>query len=141
MPTEEGFDPDFPYAHYTWEHNINFIHYGGSFAGVVKYNLPDWELYPLLMSLNGIYFTGGPLDLFDKKTGKQHIYYQTARKIIKWAITRNSRGHHFPIFAICQGFEIMHLVMNDDRWDDTMEDVVDLYATSRPLIFSHKWPQ
>ncbi len=108
---------------------------------MVRYNLPDWELYPLLKSLNGIYFTGGPLDLFDKKTGEMSVYYKTARKIIKWAITRNSRGFHFPIFAICQGFEIMPLVMNDDKWDDTMENVADLYSTSRPLIFAHKWPQ
>jgi len=42
MPSTEQFDEDtFPYPHYTWEHNINFIHYAGSFAVPIRYDLEE----------------------------------------------------------------------------------------------------
>jgi hypothetical protein len=30
-------------------------------------------------------FTGGGLDLINKETGKQHEYYKTAKKILKYS--------------------------------------------------------
>lgn len=50
---------DFQYDHFSWEHNINFVHYGGSHAIPIRYDLPDEELYALLDQINGVFFTGG----------------------------------------------------------------------------------
>jgi gamma-glutamyl-gamma-aminobutyrate hydrolase PuuD len=52
----------FQYEHFTWEHNVNFVRYAGSFSLPIKYNLPDEELYELLDQINGAYFTGGGLN-------------------------------------------------------------------------------
>ena len=59
----------FQYPHFTWETNVNFVHYGGSWAVPIKYNIDDDDLYELLDSINGVFFTGGATELFDGKTG------------------------------------------------------------------------
>jgi len=54
-----GFNP----KHFSWEHNVNFIHYAGSFAVPIRYDISDEDLYPLLDSINGVFLTGGGLDI------------------------------------------------------------------------------
>lgn len=72
---------DFKFDHFSWEHNINFIHYAGSHALPIRYDLPDEDLYPLLDQINGVYFTGGGIkDLVSSP------YYVTARKIYDYSI-------------------------------------------------------
>jgi len=39
---------DFDPKHFSWEHNINFVHYAGSFAVPIRYDISDEDLYPLL---------------------------------------------------------------------------------------------
>ena len=69
MPTNPAWKSDsFQWDHYSWEHNVNYIHYGGTYASIVKFDLEDEELYHILDGLNGVYFTGGPLDLIDPET-------------------------------------------------------------------------
>lgn len=138
--TMPSYDEDFPFDHFSWEHNINFIQYAGTYAAVIKYNEADEDLYPLLDSLNGVYFTGGPLDLFDDDTNEPHTYYKTARKIFDYAKKENDAARPFPIFAICQGFEIIHLLANKDNFTDTMANV-DIYASSRKLNFMDRNPK
>ena len=48
MPTINGPTELFPYEHYVWEHNPNFVHYAGSYAIPVAYDVPEQELYSLL---------------------------------------------------------------------------------------------
>ena len=94
----------FPFKQYVWEHNINFVHYAGSYAIPVAYDIADDKLYALLDQLNGFYFTGGPLNLFDPD-GNPHTYYQTCKKIYRYALRqKDHKGIDWPIFGICQGF-------------------------------------
>ena len=74
----------FLWDEFTWEHNVNFIHYAGSFAVPIRYNLPDEDLYPLLDSINGVFFTGGGLDIINPDES-QHPYYKTAKKIFEYS--------------------------------------------------------
>jgi len=73
MPTAENADfwrpKGFNFKQYTWEHNVNLVRYAGTFAAVVKYDMPLDELEKLLDKMNGFYFTGGPLNLIDPETG------------------------------------------------------------------------
>lgn len=78
MPTSKS--ELFPFEHYVWEHNPNFVHYAGSYAIPVAYDMPPEDLERLLDQLNGFYFTGGPLEMFDNE-GKWHTYYETAKVI------------------------------------------------------------
>lgn len=63
-----------------WEHNVNFVHYAGTHAVPIKYDLPDEDLYPLLDSLNGVFLTGGAVPMI-QPDGTQHQYYKTSVKI------------------------------------------------------------
>lgn len=52
----------------------------------------------------------------------------------------NDNGRHFPLFGICQGFEILHLLANNDDFADTMTNV-DIYSQSRRLTFMDLEPK
>jgi len=57
--------PDF-----TWETNVNFLHYAGSWAVPVRYDLSDEDLEALLDSVNGVLFGGGDTPMIDWETGE-----------------------------------------------------------------------
>ena len=59
---------------------------GGVFPVYIPFNISDTDLYPLLDQINGVFFTGGDLDLFNETTGKPHNYTITAKKILDYAI-------------------------------------------------------
>ena len=49
MPTPDFFKTaTFTHPHFTWEDNINFVHYAGSWAVPIRYDISDDDLYPLL---------------------------------------------------------------------------------------------
>ena len=62
---------------------------GGLFPVYIPYNVSDADLYPLLNSINGVYLTGGDLDLYDQQTGALHPYTITSMKIVRYAIEQN----------------------------------------------------
>ena len=51
---------------------------GGLNAVRIPYNISDEDLYPLLDQINGVFFTGGGLDLYNYTTGVPHPYTVTA---------------------------------------------------------------
>ena len=58
------------YPHFTWETNVNFLHYAGSWAVPVRYDLSDEDLEALLGSVNGVFFAGGATPMIDWDTGE-----------------------------------------------------------------------
>ena len=84
-PKDGKFGKGFKYQHFIWEGNVNFIHYAGSWAVPIKYNIDDKDLYELLDSINGVFFTGGAMPLIDRESGEQSTYYKTAKKIFNYA--------------------------------------------------------
>ena len=117
---------DFHFDHFSWEHNINFVHYAGSHSLPIRYDLPDEDLYPLLNQINGVYFTGGGIiDLLGSP------YYKTARKIFDYSIEQMDKHNiTWPVFGICQGFETLHLLANNASTDTLT--YVEIYSESRP---------
>ena len=71
----------FNYPHFTWETNVHFIHYAGSWAVPIRYDLSDNDLETLLDSINGVFFTGGATPLIDEKTGEMTDFYKFAKKV------------------------------------------------------------
>lgn len=72
-------------------------------AVYIPYNITDTDLYPLLDQINGVFFTGGSLDLYNYTTQVPHPYTITAEKILNYAIDHTDNGDYFPILGICQG--------------------------------------
>jgi hypothetical protein len=68
--TWNGTTDTFDWKNFTWKHNVDFLHYAGSWAIPIRWDISDEDLYPLLDSLNGVYFAGGGADLVDRETGE-----------------------------------------------------------------------
>lgn len=108
----------------------NMVETTGARAVPISYRLPKDELYALLDKVNGVVFTGGDIEQFDKLRNKYHEYFEAAKLVTEYVIEKNKRGDYFPLFAICQGFQTLHMfiandpyVMNDSRrwgFNDTM---------------------
>lgn len=125
----------FQYPHFTWETNVHFIHYAGNWAVPVRYDLDDADIEDLLDSVNGVFFTGGATPLIDMETGEMSYFYKMAKKI--WSYMKrqkDEKGIDFPIFSICQGFEVIHYLANEDH-KETLSKVV-IYNESRPIDFT-----
>jgi hypothetical protein len=45
----------------------------------IPYDAKPEQLDKMLSQLNGVLFTGGGLDLIDKKSGAYHPYYKTSK--------------------------------------------------------------
>ena len=114
----------FGYDHFTWETNVHFVHYAGSWAVPLAYDLSDEDLEELLDSVNGVFFAGGASLLIDHETGEQSQFYKNAKKVWNYMKRqKDEKGIDFPIFGICQGFELIHFLANEDR-KDTLSNVV-----------------
>jgi hypothetical protein len=78
------------------------MQWGGSHVVPIPYDIREEELLPLLNQLNGVFFTGGALNLVDRVTGEQHQYYKTAKKIFEYAKrAKDESNEHFPLLGIC----------------------------------------
>ena len=89
---------------------------GGLNPVFIPYNAPDDELYKILSQVNGVFFTGGDLQLYDPVTDVPHLYTVTASKIVDYSIKATDKGDYFPILGVCQGHELLHmLVANDSK--------------------------
>lgn len=77
------------HGHYITEMADIFMRAGGLYPVFIPYNSTDADLYPLLDQINGVYFTGGDLDLSDPVTGELHPYTVTAMKIYHYAMEKN----------------------------------------------------
>ena len=122
----------FDYPHFSWDHNVNFVHYAGNWAVPVRWDLSDEDLYALLDSINGVYFAGGATELIDMETGEMSVFYKTAKRIWEYMKRqKDEKGIDWPIFGICQGFEVIHYLANEDD-KHTLSNVT-IYRESRRI--------
>ena len=128
LDEKDAFDHD----HFIWEGSVNIVHYAGSWAVPIRYDLDDEDLDELLASINGVLFTGGAMPLVDHDTGEQSTYYKTAKKIFNYAKRqKDQKNIDWPILGICQGMEVLSYLVNNDA-KDTLSNVV-IYGQSTPL--------
>jgi gamma-glutamyl-gamma-aminobutyrate hydrolase PuuD len=99
------------HGHYITEMGDIFMRSGGLFPVYIPYNMSDADLYPLLDKVNGVFFTGGDLDLYNESTGELHPYTITSLKILNYAKKQTDSGDYFPLLGICQGLELLHILV------------------------------
>ncbi|KAJ6298220.1 hypothetical protein OIU76_019374 [Salix suchowensis] len=86
---------------------VKFVESAGARVIPLIYNEPREILFEKLNLVNGVLFTGGWA-----KTG---LYFNTAKAIFKEVLARNDAGIHFPVYAICLGFEILTMIISEDN--------------------------
>ncbi|CAN8233851.1 unnamed protein product [Cochlearia groenlandica] len=97
---------------------------GGARVIPLIYNEPAESLFQKLELVNGVIFTGG--------WAKEGLYYDTVKKIFNRALERNDDGEHFPVYAICLGFELLTMIISQNI--DILEKV-DAKNSASSLIF------
>ena len=85
---------------------------GGSRVVPVMYNHPMDEIKDKLSKVNGLLLTGGGTTL--SKDGRFTEFTTTVCNIIDYIKELNDQGTHYPIWATCQGFELLNLCASND---------------------------
>ncbi|XP_020581282.1 gamma-glutamyl hydrolase 2-like [Phalaenopsis equestris] len=86
---------------------VKFIESAGARVIPLIYNEP-WDIISDKLELvNGILFTGG--------WAKEGLYFETVKKVFEFTLARNDAGDHFPLFAICLGFELISMIISQDH--------------------------
>jgi len=95
-----------------------FIKAGGGHAIPIPWNAPKDQFDYLLNSINGILFPGGDIDLVTGNpiTENPEIssFINRVKRVLKFAFDQNKKGHYFPIWGVCQGFELITLILSQD---------------------------
>eukprot|EP00775_Hariotina_reticulata_P009024 gene9024-9196_t len=84
---------------------IKFVESGGARVVPVLADMPADKLEGLLGRLNGFLIPGGAANL---RPG--HDFYDTAKRVLDYALRVNDRGEHFPVLGICLGFETLMIL-------------------------------
>ncbi|XVF88000.1 hypothetical protein PTKIN_Ptkin19aG0014000 [Pterospermum kingtungense] len=95
------------YASYIAASYVKFVEAAGARVIPLIYNEPEEILFQKIDLVNGVLFTGG--------WAKAGWYYEMARKIFKKVLEKNDEGDHFPLYAICLGFELLTMIVSEDR--------------------------
>ncbi|CAA7397512.1 unnamed protein product [Spirodela intermedia] len=86
---------------------VKFVESAGARVIPLIFNEPREIIYEKLKLVNGVLFTGG--------WAKRGLYYDTAQDILQKVLEMNDAGKHFPLFAICLGFEIVSIMISKDE--------------------------
>ncbi|XP_050371093.1 gamma-glutamyl hydrolase 2-like [Argentina anserina] len=83
---------------------VKFVESAGARVIPLIYTEPSDVLFQKLNLVNGVLFTGG--------WAKKGRYYEVAEKIFKFILEKNDAGDHFPLYAICLGFELLTMIIS-----------------------------
>ncbi|XP_051135511.1 gamma-glutamyl hydrolase 2-like, partial [Andrographis paniculata] len=86
---------------------VKFVESAGARVIPLIYNEPEEVIYKKLNLVNGVIFTGG-----SAKSGR---YADVVESIFKRSLKKNDAGEHFPLLAICLGFELLTVIVSQDR--------------------------
>ncbi|XP_027339801.1 gamma-glutamyl hydrolase 2-like isoform X3 [Abrus precatorius] len=86
---------------------VKFVEAAGARVVPLIYNEPPDKLLKKLELVNGVLFTGG--------WAKSGLYFETVGKIFKKILEKNDAGDHFPLYAVCLGFELITMIVSQDN--------------------------
>ncbi|CAA3017634.1 gamma-glutamyl hydrolase 2 [Olea europaea subsp. europaea] len=86
---------------------VKFVESAGARVIPLIYNEPVKILYEKLNLVNGMLFTGG--------WAKSGLYFEVVESIFKNVLSKNDAGDHFPLLAICLGFELLTMAVSQDN--------------------------
>ncbi|KAJ9562793.1 hypothetical protein OSB04_007953 [Centaurea solstitialis] len=86
---------------------VKFVESAGARVIPLIYNEPPEVLQTKLNLVNGVIFTGGWA-----KTG---LYFDVVEGIFNQVLKKNDAGHHFPLLALCLGFELVMMAVSKNN--------------------------
>ncbi|KAK1424062.1 hypothetical protein QVD17_19374 [Tagetes erecta] len=86
---------------------VKFVESAGARVIPLIYNEPLHNLQTKLNLVNGVIFTGG--------WSKSGLYFDVIEEIFKQVLKKNDAGEHFPLLAICLGFELLTMIISKNN--------------------------
>ncbi|KAL7143452.1 hypothetical protein ABFS83_08G191700 [Erythranthe nasuta] len=86
---------------------VKFVESAGARVIPLIYNEPLKVINEKLNLVNGVIFTGG--------TAKRGVYFDVVKSIFKNVRRKNDAGNHFPLLAICLGFELITMIVSEKK--------------------------
>ncbi|XP_073122755.1 gamma-glutamyl hydrolase 2-like isoform X2 [Henckelia pumila] len=86
---------------------VKFVEAAGARVIPLIYNEPSEILSDKLNLVDGVIFTGG--------SAKSGLYFEVAESIFKIILRKNEAGDTFPLLAICLGFELVTMMVSEDK--------------------------
>ncbi|GKV37101.1 hypothetical protein SLEP1_g45166 [Rubroshorea leprosula] len=86
---------------------VKFVESAGARVIPLIYNEPPETLLEKLQLVNGVLFTGGWV--------ASGLYFETLQRVFKKVLEKNDAGEHFPLYAICLGFQLVSMIVSKDR--------------------------
>ncbi|KAL7103752.1 hypothetical protein ACP275_08G198900 [Erythranthe tilingii] len=96
-----------PSSSYIAASYVKFVESAGARVIPLIYNEPSELRNEKLNLVNGVIFTGGR----SKKTS----YFDVVESIFEYVLRKNNAGNHFPLLAICLGFELLAMVVSENK--------------------------
>ncbi|EYU26304.1 hypothetical protein MIMGU_mgv1a019206mg, partial [Erythranthe guttata] len=96
-----------PSASYIAASYVKFVESAGARVIPLIYNEPLKVINEKLNLVNGVIFTGG--------SSKRTSYFNVVKSIFENVRRMNDAGHHFPLLAICLGFELLTMVVSEKK--------------------------
>jgi len=109
---------------------VKLVESSGARVVPIHYDSSKSELESLFNSINGFVLPGGGSNF---TPGTQ--FYDSAKYLFDLAITANSQGDYFPVIGICQGMEMLSVMMAGSTCKILDYDY-DAENLSLPLIFN-----
>ncbi|KAJ8556085.1 hypothetical protein K7X08_022843 [Anisodus acutangulus] len=86
---------------------VKFVEMAGARVIPIIYTEPPEIINQKLNLVNGVIFTGGRT--------KEGLYFEVVKGIFKKVLEKNDAGEHFPLLAICLGFELLTMIISKDN--------------------------
>ncbi|KAL8031998.1 hypothetical protein ABFX02_13G064800 [Erythranthe guttata] len=86
---------------------VKFVESGGARVIPLIYNEPPEILNKKLNLVNGVLFPGGSI--------KRGHFFDVVESIFKNVVKKNDGGDHFPLLAVCLGFELLAMIVSKDK--------------------------
>ncbi|GJT55590.1 gamma-glutamyl hydrolase 2-like protein [Tanacetum coccineum] len=86
---------------------VKFVESAGARVIPIIYNEPIEIIQKKLNLVNGVLFTGGW-----SKTG---LYFDVIEEVFNQVLKKNDAGEHFPLLAICLGFELVTMIVSKNN--------------------------
>ncbi|KAI9025632.1 class I glutamine amidotransferase-like protein [Hyaloraphidium curvatum] len=84
---------------------VKLVEMAGARAVPIRFYRSEAELRRIFKSVNGIIFPGGLTDIW-----LDDPYTVAARKLWTWAKQSTDKGEPYPIFGVCLGFQLLHVL-------------------------------
>ena len=88
---------------------LQWIESAGARVAVIPFDAPEAELRSIFNSINGVLFPGGGLNL----TADQP-FFKVSKLFYQLALEANLKGDYFPLWATCQGFQLVAILVAQD---------------------------